>query len=60
MSIGIILGLAYVQSRYAKPGDEIGIFDPGKPVVEKTNKANLTPGDKVALPDHGDPAPALP
>ena len=24
---GIILGLAYVQSRYAKPGDEIGIFN---------------------------------
>ena len=23
---GMILGLAYVQSRYAKPGDEIGIF----------------------------------
>ena len=28
---GIILGLAYVGSRYAKPGDEIGIFNlPGR------------------------------
>jgi len=49
---GIILGLAYVQSHYAKPGDEVGIFNvPGKPVVEKPNKADLEPGDKVALPD---------
>ncbi len=49
---GIILGLAYVQSRYAKSGDEIGIFNlPAKPVVERDNKADLAPGDKVALPD---------
>jgi glycine hydroxymethyltransferase len=49
---GVILGLAYVQCRYAKPGDEVGVFNvPGKPVVEKPNKAELTPGDKVALPD---------
>ena len=48
---GIILGLAHVQSRYAKPGDEIGIFNvPGKPMIEESNKADLTPGDKVALP----------
>ena len=58
---GIILGLAYVQSRYAKPGDEIGIFNvPGKPVVEKTNKADLTPGDKVALPDAATLLPRFP
>ncbi len=51
---GIILGLAYVQSRYARPGDGIGIFNvpaAGKPMVEKANKADLTPGDKVSLPD---------
>jgi glycine hydroxymethyltransferase len=51
---GVILGLAYVQSRYARPGDEIGIFNvpsTGKPMVEKPNKADLTPGDKVSLPD---------
>ena len=58
---GIILGLAYVQSRYAKPGDEIGIFNvPAKPVVEKSNKADLTPGDKVALPDAATLLPRFP
>ena len=58
---GIILGLAYVQSRYAKPGDEIGIFNiPAKPVVEKTNKADLAPGDKVALPDAATLLPRFP
>jgi glycine hydroxymethyltransferase len=30
---GVILGLAYIQSRYAKPGEEIGIFNlPQKPL----------------------------
>ena len=60
---GIILGLAYVQSRYARPGDEIGIFNvapAGKPVVEKSNKADLTPGDKVALPDAATLLPRFP
>ena len=58
---GIILGLAYVQSRYAKPGEEIGIFNvPAKPVVEKPNKADLTPGDKVALPDAATLLPRFP
>ena len=59
---GIILGLAYVQSRYAKPGDEIGIFNipAGKAVVEKDNKANLAPGDKVALPDAATLLPRFP
>lgn len=58
---GVILGLAYVQSRYAKPGDEIGIFNiPAKPVVEKPNKANLAPGDKVALPDAATLLPRFP
>jgi glycine hydroxymethyltransferase len=58
---GIILGLAYVQSRYAKPGDEIGVFNvPAKPVVEKTNKADLTPGDKVSLPDAATLLPRFP
>ncbi len=49
---GVILGLAYVQSRYARPGDEIGVFNlPGKPLTEKPDKAELAPGDKVALAD---------
>jgi glycine cleavage system T protein len=49
---GVILGLAYIQSRYARPGDEIGVFNlPNKPLAEKANKAGLAPGDKVALPD---------
>ncbi len=58
---GIILGLAYVQSRFARPGDEIGIFNlPAKPVVEKDNKADLAPGDKVALPDAATLLPRFP
>ena len=58
---GIILGLAYVQGRYAKPGDEIGIFNvPGKPMIEKPNKADLAPGDKVALPDAATLLPRFP
>ncbi len=58
---GVILGLAYVQSRYAKPGDDIGIFNvPAKPVVEKNNKAELQPGDKVALPDSATLLPRFP
>ncbi|MGE5603036.1 MAG: glycine cleavage system aminomethyltransferase GcvT, partial [Nitrososphaerales archaeon] len=49
---GVILGLAYIQSRYAKLGEEIGIFNlPQKPLVEKDNKAELQPGDKIALSD---------
>ncbi|MGQ9489686.1 MAG: glycine cleavage system aminomethyltransferase GcvT [Anaerolineae bacterium] len=58
---GFILGLAYIQSRYARPGDEIGIFNvPQKPVVEKPNKADLAPGDKVALPDAATLLPRFP
>jgi glycine cleavage system T protein len=49
---GVILGLAYLQSRYARPGDALGIISlPAKPLVEKANKAELEPGDKVQLPD---------
>jgi glycine cleavage system T protein len=49
---GVILGLAYIQSRYAKPGEEVGIFNlPQKPLMEKGNKAELQPGDKIALSD---------
>jgi len=49
---GIILGLAYIESRYHKQGDQIGIFSlPAKPLVEKANKADLQPGDKLQLPD---------
>jgi glycine hydroxymethyltransferase len=49
---GLILGLAYVESRYHRAGDEIGIFSlPAKPVVEKEDKADLAPGDKIQLPD---------
>jgi len=49
---GLILGLAYIQSRYHKQGDQIGVFAlPTKPLVEKANKADLQPGDKLQLPD---------
>jgi glycine hydroxymethyltransferase len=49
---GWILGMAYVESRYHRPGDGIGIFAlPAKPVVEKEDKAGLAPGDSVQLPE---------
>jgi glycine cleavage system T protein len=49
---GYILGLAYVESRYHRAGDEIGIFSlPSRPVKEKDDKADLAPGDMVQLPD---------
>jgi glycine cleavage system T protein len=49
---GWILGLAFVESRYARPGDEIGVFAlPAKPVAEKEDKAGLAPGDSVQLPE---------
>jgi glycine hydroxymethyltransferase len=58
---GIILGMAYIQSRYARPGEEIGIFSlPAKPLVEKGNKADLAPGDKVQLPDYATVLPRFP
>jgi glycine cleavage system T protein len=58
---GIILGLAYIQSRNARPGDEIGIYAlPPKPLLEKANKADLAPGDKVSLPDAATLLPRFP
>ncbi|MCL7452909.1 MAG: glycine cleavage system aminomethyltransferase GcvT [Anaerolineae bacterium] len=49
---GLILGLAYVESRYHRAGDEIGIFSlPSRPVRERQDKADLEPGDTVQLPD---------
>jgi glycine hydroxymethyltransferase len=58
---GVILGLAYIQSRYARPGDEVGVFNlPGKPLTEKSNKADLAPGDKVALADWAALLPRFP
>jgi glycine cleavage system T protein len=49
---GRILGLAYVESRYHREGDEIGLFSlPSRPLVEKEDKADLEPGDKIQLPD---------
>ncbi len=49
---GRILGLAYVESRYSRQGDEIGIFSlPPRPVTERSNKADLEPGDQIQLPD---------
>ncbi len=49
---GWILGMAYVESRYHRPGDEIGIFSlPAKPVIEKEDKSGLEPGDQVQLPE---------
>ncbi|MGC8779280.1 MAG: glycine cleavage system aminomethyltransferase GcvT [Anaerolineae bacterium] len=58
---GIILGMAYVQSRYARPGEEIGIYAlPPKPLIERPNKAELVPGDKVSLPDYATLLPRFP
>ena len=49
---GWILGMAYVESRYHRLGDEIGIFSvPAKPLLEKEDKAGLEPGDQVQLPE---------
>jgi glycine hydroxymethyltransferase len=49
---GLILGLAYIESRYHRPEDEIGIFSlPSRPVKEREDKADLEPGDTVQLPD---------
>ncbi len=49
---GWILGLAYVEERYGQEGTQIGIFTlPSRPVIEKEDKADLTPGDQVQLPD---------
>jgi glycine hydroxymethyltransferase len=49
---GRILGIAYLESRYHRPGDEIGLFSlPAKPVMEKEDKAELAPGDQVQLPE---------
>ena len=58
---GLILGLAYIEGRYHRPGDEIGLFSlPGKPVVEKENKADLAPGDQIQLPDAATLLPRFP
>jgi len=58
---GLILGLAYIQSRYHRPGEGIGVFNvPAKPVEEKSNKAKLEPGDKVQLPDAATLLPRFP
>jgi glycine cleavage system T protein len=49
---GFILGLAYIEERYHREGDEMGIFSlPAKPAKEKEDKADLEPGDKIQLPD---------
>ncbi|MFC2023234.1 glycine cleavage system aminomethyltransferase GcvT, partial [Chloroflexota bacterium] len=49
---GRILGLAYIESRYHQETNEIGVFSlPGRPVVEKPDKAELAPGDKIQMPD---------
>jgi glycine hydroxymethyltransferase len=49
---GRILGLAYIESRYHREADEIGILSlPARPLVEKGDKAKLEPGDKIQLPD---------
>ncbi|MEJ2736503.1 MAG: glycine cleavage system aminomethyltransferase GcvT, partial [Anaerolineae bacterium] len=49
---GWILGLAYIESRYHREDDEIGLFSlPARPVVERDNKADLQPGDKIQLAD---------
>jgi hypothetical protein len=58
---GWILGLAYVESRYHREGDEISIFSlPARPVVEREDKADLEPGDKIQLPDMATILPRFP
>ncbi len=58
---GMIVGLAYIQGRSARVGEEIGIYNlPAKALVEKDNKAELQPGDKVALSDSATILPRFP
>ena len=48
---GYLLGLAYVEKRYNRPGVQIGIFNlPSRPRAEKARE-ELTPGDRVLLHD---------
>ena len=49
---GRILGLAYIEERYHREGGQIGTISlPARPVLEKGDKAELKPGDKIQLPD---------
>jgi glycine cleavage system T protein len=49
---GRIIGMAYIQSRYHREEDEIGIFSlPSRPVKEPEDKADLALGDTVQIPD---------
>jgi len=49
---GRILGLAYIEGRYHRQGDQVGIFSlPARPVMEPDNKADLQPGDQIQIPD---------
>jgi glycine hydroxymethyltransferase len=58
---GRILGLAYVESRYHREGDEIDIFSlPSRPLKEREDKADLRPGDKIQLPDTATILPRFP
>jgi glycine cleavage system T protein len=58
---GRILGMAYVETRYHREGDEHGIFSlPSRPVVERDNKAALEPGDMIQLPDAATILPRFP
>ncbi len=48
---GYLLGLAYVDKRYNRPGTRIGIFNlPRRPRSEKARE-DLSPGDRVLLHD---------
>ena len=58
---GRILGLAYIESRYHQEDNELGIFSlPGRPLVEKPDKAELAPGDKIQMPDAATILPRFP
>ncbi len=58
---GRILGLAYIEGRYHREGDEIGVFSlPSRPLVEPDNKSALEPGDKIQLPDAATILPRFP
>jgi glycine hydroxymethyltransferase len=49
-SEGYLLGLAIVDSRFAKEGTSVSIFVLPEKAVEEKQKPDLAPGDKVLLP----------
>jgi hypothetical protein len=53
--------LAYIEQRYHREGVGLGIFSlPARPLVEKNDKADLEPGDKIQMPDSATILPRFP